>query len=587
MGDQDAKIGTTSLVIGLAYFLVAAASVALTRFDGGVACLWFAGALQMAALIHQPPRAWPAIFVSCALASVAATTMLGVGPGAAVPLAAVNLLEALIGVLLIDRFGLRRDSLDSVGRLVAMVTAVGVVAPAATAPLGAGLVTWTTGTGFGANLLNWLSGHALGAMTAVPVFSVIASGEFGRWFRRTSRAKMVEAGTLLLLVAATSAAVFAQEARPVLFLPILPVILATFRIGRFGAVASVLIVAGVGGWLTARGQGPLNLLAGDAVTRAHFLQFYLACTVLTAFPVAAELRHRAQLFNRLRESEARFRLLAENSSDIVMSLQPDGTVRYVSPAIRQMGGFDPDRVVGARAVDMVLPEYRGELIRAHAAALAEPDRTVTVDYRALTATGELRWFESNMRGVRDEAGRVTGTVSVVRDISRRKEREGELSRAATTDPLTGLANRRAFDAALDRVLGGGRPACLAVVDIDHFKRVNDQWGHAAGDRVLVAFAELARGALRDGDMVARLGGEEFGVLLPGADLSQARAVCERLRRTVASAVLEADGRAVRVTASVGLAAVAAGATRAEAMRGADDALYRAKAEGRDRLRLAA
>lgn len=584
---KHGKVGKTSLVIGLAYFAVAAASVSLTRFDGGVACFWLAGALQMAALIHHPSRAWPAIFVACALASMAATTMLGVGSAAAAPLAAVNVLEALIGVLLIDWLGLRRDNLDSVGRLVAMVAAVGVVAPAVTAPLGAGLVTWTTGTGFGANLVNWLSGHALGAMTAVPVFSVIASGELGRWFRKASRARLTEAGALLLLVLATSVAVFAQDARPLLFLPILPVILATFRIGRFGAVAGVLIVAGVGGWLTARGQGPINLLSGDPATRAQFLQFYLACTVLTAFPVAAELRHRARLFDRLRESEARFRLLAENSSDIVMSLLPDGTVRYVSPAIRQMGGLDPDRVVGARAVELVLPEHRDELIRAHAAALEEPDRTITVDYRALTAAGELRWFETNMRGVRDETGRVTGTVGVVRDISRRKEREGELSRAATTDPLTGLANRRAFDAALDRMLGGGGPSCVAVLDIDHFKRVNDQWGHAAGDRVLVAFAELARGALRDGDMVARIGGEEFGVLLPGAEPAQARAVCERLRRIVAAAVLEADGHAVRVTASVGLTAVSAGATRAETLRAADEALYRAKADGRDRLRLAA
>lgn len=574
-------------MVGAAYFAVAAASVTLTRFGGGVACLWLAGALQTAALIHQPRRAWPAIFVSCALASAAATTTLGVGAAAALPLAGVNVLEALIGVVMIDRFGLRRDSLDSVGRLAALVMAVGVVAPLATAPLGAGVVAWATGTDFRINALNWFAGHALGAMTAVPVFSFVAGGEVGRWARRASNAELAEAAALLTLVMATAVAVFAQSTRPLLFLPILPAVLATFRIGRIGAVASVLIVAGVGGWCTARGIGPLDLLADDAAGRARYFQFYLACTVLTAFPVAAELRHRARLFDRLRESEARFRLLAENSSDIVMSLRADGAVRYVSPAIRQMGGVDPDDMVGRMAVELVLPEHRGDLIRAHLAALADPDRTITVDYRALTMSGELRWFESNMRGVRDADGGVSGTVGVVRDVSRRKEREGELSREAATDPLTGLANRRAFDAALDQVIGGGGPACVAVVDLDHFKRVNDAHGHDVGDRVLVAFAELARASLRDGDLVARLGGEEFGILLPDAELLQARGVCERLRALIAAAVVECDGAQVRVTASVGLAAVQPGGTRPQAMRAADAALYRAKEEGRDRLKLAA
>lgn len=586
---ETGRVGIAShaLAIGAAYLAVATATIALTRFNGGVACLWFAGAVQISGLIVRPRREWPFVLVACALASVMATATVGVGLAAAVPLALVNMLEGYLAALLLRRWGGRFDPLDSLGHLASLVLAVGVAAPFVAAPLGAAAVTWATGIAFWQNLTFWLSAHALGNITAVPIFGFIASGAVQRWVATASRERLIEAAGLLTVVLASTAAVFSQSDLPLLFVPVLPAILTTFRIGRLGAAASALIVGGVGGWMTVAGSGPVYLIDADAAVRAQFFLFYMAATVLTVLPVAAELRHRRKLFHQLRESEARFRLLAENSSDIVMSTDVDGTVRYVSPAIRQMGGVDPDTVVGRRAVELVLPQHRGELIRAHEAVLASVDRTVSVDYRALTAAGEVRWFESNMRGVRDEAGRLTGTVSVVRDVSRRKQVEGELSRAAATDPLTGLANRRAFDAALDRLLAAGGQGCVAVIDLDHFKGVNDRFGHEAGDRVLTRFAELARGSLRDGDLIARLGGEEFGLLLPGADVERARAVCERLRALVAATAFPAGGAHLSVTASVGLAALTSGASRAAVLRAADEALYRAKADGRDRLTLAA
>lgn len=581
------EIGVRAVAVGAVYLLVATATIALTRFGGGVACLWFAGAVQIAGLIVSPRRHWPAILFACGVGSVIATAAVGVGPAAALPLALVNMLEGWVAAVLLRRFGDEFDPLDSLGRLGVLVLAVGVAAPLVAAPLGAGAVSWATGTGYWRNLLFWLSAHALGNITAVPIFGFVASGAVRRWVENASRDRLMEAAGLLGMVLAATIIVFSQSAMPLLFVPVLPAILTTFRVGRLGAAASVLIVGGVGGLLTVMGQGPIQLVDGGPGVRAQFFLFYMAATVLTVLPVAAELRHRRRLFHRLSESEARFRLLAENSSDIVMSMNLDGSVRYVSPAIRMMGGIDPDAVMGRPAAELVMAEHRGDLARAHESVLLDPDRTVSVEHRALTADGEIRWFESNLRGVRDGTGRVTGSVSVVRDVSRRKQMEGELSRAAATDPLTGLANRRAFDAALDRVLGAGGRACVAVVDLDHFKRVNDTHGHEAGDRVLARFAELARGALRDGDLVARLGGEEFGVLLPGADAERAEAVCERLRAMVAATGFPAGRAVLRVTASIGLAEVAPDATRAEVMRAADDALYRAKAEGRDRLRLAA
>ncbi len=163
-----------------------------------------------------------------------------------------------------------------------------------------------------------------------------------------------------------------------------------------------------------------------------------------------------------------------------------------------------------------------------------------------------------------------------------------LAELARRDPLTGLANRRAFEEALRREVArarrGGEPLAVAALDVDHFKRVNDAHGHAAGDAVLAAVAARAAGALRAGDLLARVGGEEFAALLPGAGLAAAAEVAERIRAALAAAPVEAGGRPLRVTASLGCAALLPeDADGAALLARADARLYDAKRAGRDRV----
>jgi diguanylate cyclase (GGDEF)-like protein len=155
---------------------------------------------------------------------------------------------------------------------------------------------------------------------------------------------------------------------------------------------------------------------------------------------------------------------------------------------------------------------------------------------------------------------------------------------AATDELTGVASRRAFLAMLDQLLAQAEPLAVALFDIDHFKLVNDRHGHAIGDDVLRRIAAIAENCVRDGDMVGRLGGEEFAVLMPGSSLNQAAAVGERLRKACAEAF---HPPGMMVTISVGVAAANAASTSATLLRDADAALYRAKYEGRNCLRMAA
>jgi diguanylate cyclase (GGDEF)-like protein len=167
----------------------------------------------------------------------------------------------------------------------------------------------------------------------------------------------------------------------------------------------------------------------------------------------------------------------------------------------------------------------------------------------------------------------------------------ELERQARTDPLTGAINRREFTRIAEEELARharlGKPLSVVMLDLDHFKSVNDRHGHAAGDAVLVEFTHRAQAALRGYDRLARTGGEEFCVLLPEAAGDEARAIAERIRHAVSAAPIAAAGTVISVTTSAGVATTRTSEDRIEdLLQRADTALYEAKHAGRDRVAVA-
>jgi diguanylate cyclase (GGDEF)-like protein/PAS domain S-box-containing protein len=408
-----------------------------------------------------------------------------------------------------------------------------------------------------------------------------------RQFRQPRQAS-IAAGVLAMIVA-TTAVVFVQNWLPILFLPVLPLMIATFAYQRIGAAAGIVVVALVGGVMTLEGTGPVMLIHASEAVRLQFFNFYVAVLFLVTLPVAAILAQRDQLSRRLGEREAFYRLLADHATDIMLTMDADGTIRFASPSVRELGFFEPEALIGRNAAELVHPEDVGRIRRAHLAAIADPHHTHNMEYRAIKANGAVNWFETNTRAVRGDDGQIETVVSVIRDLSDRKRREDELVRAATTDPLTGLLNRVAFHHAMaDAVTAAKRgvPATLALLDLDHFKRVNDTHGHATGDAALLMLADLLRDNLRGEDIVGRIGGEEFAILFPGAPLSAAAAVCQRLCARLARAELDASGTQISITMSMGLTSVMPHMTIEEALRIADEALYAAKHAGRNRIQLA-
>jgi len=204
------------------------------------------------------------------------------------------------------------------------------------------------------------------------------------------------------------------------------------------------------------------------------------------------------------------------------------------------------------------------------------------------ADGATIWGDTIITPIVDEAGGPSGFVIVARDVSERRRREEALVAEAITDPLTGLLNRRGLAARVapwleDARAGKGLTISALALDIDFFKRVNDRYGHDGGDAVLRHLGQLLTTQFRRGDIVARLGGEEFVVLLRDAPNATALALAEQIRQLLEHTPLSWKDGAIAVTTSIGVASGTGLTAVEQLLHDADLALYRAKAEGRNRV----
>lgn len=291
-------------------------------------------------------------------------------------------------------------------------------------------------------------------------------------------------------------------------------------------------------------------------------------------------------------SDAAFRKVVEQSADVLCKLI-DGQFRYVSPSALSTFGWTPGEMIGKDELHVVFDQDRSKVVEVINDLLSGQRDHAVIQVRVVCGDGSLKWAETNARV--DLSGPSVEAVLVMRDITERKMLEDKLAALALQDGLTGLANRRAFDQALDdewkRTVRSGSEMALLLLDIDCFKQFNDSYGHQVGDDCLKAVAGCMKELIRrPTDIACRYGGEELVAILGTTGLEAATGIAARIRSAVEALAIPHQGStcAEVVTVSVGVAAAVSRAGGTMEMpqgllQAADHALYKAKTSGRNRV----
>ncbi len=319
----------------------------------------------------------------------------------------------------------------------------------------------------------------------------------------------------------------------------------------------------------------------------------------------------------LRCSEERHRLLADNANDVIWTMEQDGNMSYISPTVEKLRGFTAEEALGQAIEQIMKPKsallwtnYLQQLQTVMARGEQPDNFHAELEYHR--KDGKTTWCEVLAIPLLDQQGNFVQLLGMSRNIQERKLHEMELQQArdqaqaarialleannalsaanselrqlATTDSLTGISNRRTLEAKLDEEIARshryGSQLTLVMFDIDHFKSINDTYGHQVGDEVLVQICQRINRQLRITDSLARWGGEEFMVLMPHCRGDKGRQLAEKLRALIASLPI---GPVPTVSGSFGVAQLLDAEDRDHLLQRLDEALYQAKALGRNRV----
>ncbi|MDQ0503924.1 diguanylate cyclase [Xanthobacter agilis] len=358
-----------------------------------------------------------------------------------------------------------------------------------------------------------------------------------------------------------------------------------FRLGPFPtALAASLFAAAVLGLAVAdAAHAPTGGLRPDLLK----VQGRLVIAVCPALIIAAIMTQRERQQRALEEDQRRLAYALEGANDGIWDLHlPSDTIFFSARAYRMLG-YNPDSDAGilVRFRELIHPDDLPEVETAFRDHAIGRRRLYQMELRGRHRSGAYVWLLSRGKVVEhDPAGRPLRAVGTITDISQKKHLEAALEHAASHDPLTGLANRATFDRALEqagrRLARDLAPFAVLLIDVDHFKGVNDMHGHMAGDLMLTTTARRLQSALRAGDLAARFGGDEFAVVAIGKSAEEFASLADRLH-THLSKPVETEGLVLPTSFSIGMAVASVPDTDPTSLVAeADAALYLAKNAGR-------
>jgi diguanylate cyclase (GGDEF)-like protein/PAS domain S-box-containing protein len=287
----------------------------------------------------------------------------------------------------------------------------------------------------------------------------------------------------------------------------------------------------------------------------------------------------------LRITEARYQALYDNAPDIYTTLSPAGEILTINHNGARMLGYEPEELIGESAAKIIHPEDQQRVFACVERQFRQPSPDEDIEYRKIRKDGSIFWVHQRAR--LEPGGDGRRMLVLCRDVTDRHDLEIQLAHQASHDALTNLMNRREFERRLQRLLSAeSDPAdrhALCFLDLDQFKVINDTSGHIAGDELLRQIAALLQGQLRSRDTLARVGGDEFAVLMEHSTLNQAARLAEKLRATVGNFKFHWRSQRFSIGVSIGIVPVQAGQSMVDTLTRADMACYTAKKEGRNRI----
>jgi diguanylate cyclase (GGDEF)-like protein len=595
------------LVAALLWIALAFASTALRDRGGAMLLLWLPTAVHVAAIYATPRKKWPLLLGTIFIAQVAYTTARGVPLVPAIGVDFANMVEALLCAYLgIRVLGGRAKSPQTFSHVAGLFGAALLGCAAGTLISAIFVPIRTLG-----EPLHWFLSSVLAVLTATPVLLYLRHWlGFGDqnvrfWEAGRHRGFMLTVGGMLAL-AALVLSVPMRGVTPILFVAI---VFAVFRYGQLAAACGVIAYGAAAMVASLGGHSPAPYFDADPASAALLLQGQMLLMLATALPLAAMLLTRDRLEQGLLRSndELRAHLTILN---LTKTLAGIGRWQYNletgeqtwSELMLELNGLSPELAPDPGDIRDLLPDG-GETLFAKLAEHHQTRIPYTFDYSVVHSDGSEHILKMNVFNEFDADGTRVALFAVAMDVTEQVRREealkhareqaieqaAEAQRLAKTDPLTGLANRRAtlgwLESMMTCSLEIDEPLAVLMFDIDHFKRINDTFGHQVGDEVLFEVAEIARSQIRAEDLVGRIGGEEFVCILSGVGRREAGALAQRLCRAIERGTQRAQCPAA--TISVGLAHLRKGDTVETLMCRADAALYEAKENGRNQVRRAA
>jgi diguanylate cyclase (GGDEF)-like protein len=583
---RDARARWALKVVGCAAIYIGAAQIgfALTLVNGAVSTVWVPAGLSLAILVLGGRSLWPALVIG----EFVANTLHGSGAGTSLAFGVGDALEALAGREVLMRLGFR-PQLDRL-RDVFILLIPGALIPSLVgatvgtlslllgehAPWNSVWLTWHT----------WWLGDATGIIIATPLILAFATSRHEPLGRNTFE-------LVAFMAALVPLAWVAGGHAPEVALVALPVLAwGALRFGQRGATVANAIVAGAGVALVAHGS---ELNGVPLVNRLLLTQEFLLLAAITTLVLAAVLTERQRVEAQLRVNERGARALFAEQS--VLSDFATAVARETPLAdLFELAVRDICTLVEARAVTLERDDGIGRTTTV--AEWHSEDEGGNQDITAEIELRGVRWGQISIVGgvphpigltLEPDSSHSSDDATLQRfarifgiALANADAREALINRAAT-DPLTGLANHRTFHERLademSRSRRYGHVIAVAMIDIDNFKTVNDTWGHQAGDELLSTAGRRIASVMRADALVARVGGDEFAVLLPESDREFARIAAERARQAIAELMFE-DGLTISV--SIGVCDSAQASSPDQLIERADLALYAAKSAGRNR-----